>query len=293
MQAATAAAAFRDNVMKIAFRTHDMGVKGLQPAIKKCNDCGISAVQLVAYKFMDELKYAPGQLDGMLAARIGSAFKDAGIDIALIGAYFNPVHSDKEKVANGVAVFKEYLKYCRALGCNIVGSETGSYNDDKWTYNPKNRTEEALERVIVTFRGLAEYAAGLGVNIGMEGAAGHVCYNVTTLKRAIDAIGMPNVQVIFDIYNYLDISNHPDYLNILKEGLETFAGRIRVFHIKDYVIEEGKVKQVPPGTGLFDFDKILSMIKAYDKDAYLVLEGTTGENIVPCIKFITEKWAAL
>ena len=59
------------------------------------------------------------------------------------------------------------------------------------------------------------------------------------------------------------------------------------------MIEEGKVKQVPPGTGLFDFDKILSMIKAYDKDAYLVLEGTTGENIVPCIKFITEKWAAL
>ena len=33
-----------------------------------------------------------------------------------------------------------------------------------------------------------------------------------------------------------------------------------------------------------------SKIKAYDKDAILVLEGTTGEDIVPCIKFIREVW---
>lgn len=277
--------------MKIAFRTHDLGVKGLAPAIEKCKTCGISAVQLVAYKFMDELKYRPGQLTEENSAALGAALKSAGIDVALIGAYFNPVHSDPEKVGNGVAVFKEYLSHCKRLGCDIVGSETGSYNDDKWTYNPKNRTEEALERVIATFRGLAEYAATLGVNVGMEGAAGHVCYDVKTLSRAIDAINMPNVQVIFDIYNYLDASNHEKYLEILDEGLKTFAGKIRVFHIKDYVFEEGKVKQVPPGTGLFDFDAILSRIKAYDKNAYLVLEGTTGENIVPCIKFIEDKWA--
>lgn len=277
--------------MKIAFRTHDLGVKGLAPAIEKCKTCGISAVQLVAYKFMDELKYRPGQLTEENSAALGAALKSAGIDVALIGAYFNPVHSDPEKVGNGVAVFKEYLSHGKRLGCDIVGSETGSYNDDKWTYNPKNRTEEALERVIATFRGLAEYAATLGVNVGMEGAAGHVCYDVKTLSRALDAINMPNVQVIFDIYNYLDASNHEKYLEILDEGLKTFAGRIRVFHIKDYVFEEGKVKQVPPGTGLFDFDAILSRIKAYDKNAYLVLEGTTGENIVPCIKFIEDKWA--
>ncbi len=276
--------------MKIAFRTHDLGVKGLVPAIERCAECGIDAVQLVAYKFMDEIAYRPGQLTEENSAAIGAALRSAGIEVGLIGAYFNPVHSNAEKVENGVAVFREYLRYCKNLGCDIVGSETGSFNDDKWTYNPKNRTEEALNTVIKTFGGLAEYAAGLGVKIGMEGAAGHVCYDVKTLKRAVDAIDMPNVQVIFDIYNYLDASNHGRYLEILDEGLEAFAGKIRVFHIKDYVFEDGKVKQVPPGQGVFDFDAILSRIKAYDKDAVLVLEGTTGENIAPCIKFIREKW---
>lgn len=278
--------------MQIAFRTHDLGVKGLENAIEKAKTCGISAVQLVAYKFLDEIKYAPGALDEANSAAIGEALKAAGIEVPLIGAYFNPVHSNKEKVANCKAVFKDYLKYSKTLGCNIVGSETGSFNDDKWTYNPLNRTEEALQTVIATFKELAAYAKEVGAFVGMEGAAGHVCWNVATLKRAVDAIGADNIKVIFDIYNYLDASNYKNYLEILDEGLKTF-GNIVVFHIKDCVFEDGKLKQVAPGNGMFDFDKILSRIKKYDENAVLVLEGTTGDDIIPCSEFIRNKWNSL
>lgn len=277
--------------MKIAFRTHDLGVKGLDGAVEKCNSCGISAVQLVAYKFLDEVKYAPDGIDLQKAEIIGGAFRAAGISVPLIGAYFNPVHSDKEKVARCKQVFKDYLKYAHELGCDIVGSETGSFNDDKWTYNPLNRTEEALQTVITTFKELALYAKEVGAFVGMEGAAGHVCWNVQTLKRAYDAIGADNVRIIFDIYNYLDRGNYKNYLEILDEGLNTFKGLIRVFHIKDCVFEDGKLKQVAPGKGMFDFKEILSRIKAYDKDAVLVLEGTTGDDIVPCIRFIKKVWS--
>ena len=276
--------------MKIAFRTHDLGVKGLAEAVKKCNECGISAVQLVAYKFLDDVKYAPGGIDKAKAEQIGKAFKEGGISVPLIGAYFNPVHSDKDKVARCKQVFKEYLSVAKELGSDIVGSETGSFNDDKWTYNPLNRTEEALNTVIETFKELALYAKEQGAYIGMEGAAGHVCWNVATLKRAVDAINADNVRIIFDIYNYLDAGNYENYLEILDEGLKTFAGNIHVFHIKDCIFADGKLKQVAPGKGMFDFEKILSRIKAYDKNAYLVLEGTSGDDIVPCTQFIQQVW---
>lgn len=277
--------------MKIAFRTHDLGVKGLENAVQKCENCGISAVQLVAYKFLDDVKYVPGGLKKERAEEIGKALKAANIYVPLIGAYFNPVHSDKEKVANCKAIFKDYLKYSALLGCNVVGSETGSFNDDKWTYNPLNRTEEALETVIKTFKELALYAKEVGAYIGMEGAAGHVCYDVATLKRAVDGVNEDNVKVIFDIYNYLDVSNYKNYLEILDEGLKTFAGKIVVFHVKDCVFEDGKLKQVAPGRGMFDFNKLLGKIKDYDKDAVLVLEGTAGDDILPCIDFINKKWS--
>lgn len=277
--------------MKIAFRTHDLGVRGLENAIEKARNCGICAVQLVAYKFLDEIKYEPRALNADNAKRLGDALKSAGIEVSLIGAYFNPVHSNGEKVAKCKQVFKDYIDYCKLLGCDTVGSETGSFNDDKWTYNPLNRTDEAQNTVIQTFKELAEYALERGAYIGMEGAAGHVLYDVKTLKRAIDGIDMPNVRVIFDIYNYLDASNYGSYLEILDEGLKTFEGKITVFHIKDCVFEDGKLKQVAPGKGMFDFDEIFKRIKAYDKDAVLVLEGTTGEDILPCIEFVNEKWA--
>ena len=276
--------------MKIAFRTHDLGVKSLEGAVEKCKDCGISAVQLVAYKFLDDVKYAPGGIDRRKAGIIGGAFRAADIRVPLVGAYFNPVHSDKEKVARCRQVFKDYISVCRELGSEVVGSETGSFNDDKWTYNPLNRTEEALQTVIETFRELALYARGKGAYVGMEGAAGHVCWNVQTLKRAVDAINADNIKIIFDIYNYLDASNYERYLDILDEGLKTFAGKIHVFHIKDCVYEEGRLRQVAPGKGMFDFEKILGRIKAYDADAFLVLEGTTGDDIIPCTQFIKRVW---
>lgn len=279
--------------MKIMFRTHDLGVRGLDAAIDKIKKCNIDGIQLVAYKFMDEIKYAPEALNAENSAAIGNALKAAGIEVGLIGAYFNPVHSDKEKVARCKSIFKDYLKYSRNLGCDIVGSETGSFNDDKWTYNPLNRTEQALKTVIETFSELAAYAKSVGAYVGMEGAAGHVCYDVATLKRAVDAIGADNIRIIFDIYNYLDAGNYESYLDILDEGLETFAGKIHIFHIKDCVFADGKLKQVAPGKGMFDFDKILGKIKAYDKDATLVLEGTTGEDIVPCTEFIRNKWNSI
>ncbi|MGN0814460.1 MAG: sugar phosphate isomerase/epimerase family protein [Candidatus Coproplasma sp.] len=276
--------------MRVAFRTHDLGVKGLQPLTAKLHECDIRDVQLVAYKFMEDLKYAPDALTEDKAREIGQALKDAGVEVSLIGAYFNPVHSNKQKVADCKQIFKNYLKYSHLLGCDTVGSETGSFNDDKWTYNPLNRTEEALQTVIKTFTELADYAASVGAYIGMEGAAGHVCYDVKTLKRAIDGVNRENVKVIFDIYNYLDLSNYDRYLEILDEGLKTFAGKITVFHLKDFVLEDGKIKQVAPGKGLFDYKQILSKIKAYDKDAVIVLEGTTGEDIVPCTRFVRQLW---
>ena len=277
--------------MQIAFRTHDLGVKGAEAAVKKCKECGISAVQLVAYKFIDEIPYRPDGLTAESAQSLGNALKEGGIAVGLIGAYFNPVHSDKQKVASCKQVFKDYLKYSRLLGCNVVGSETGSFNDDKWTYNPLNRTEEALQTVIETFTELADYAKAVGAYIGMEGAAGHVCYDVATLKRAIDGVNRDNVKVIFDIYNYLDMSNYQNYLAIFEEGLKTFAGKIVVFHMKDFIVADGKIKQVAPGKGMFDYPALLKMIKNYDKDAVLVLEGTTGEDIVPSIEFINKIWS--
>ena len=276
--------------MKLCIRAHDLGVKGTQAILEQLEKLGIDGVQMVCYKAYDDIAYAPGAITSEKAAEIGSAFAQQGKMIPLVGAYFNPVHSNREKAERCFAVFAEYLAHCRAMGCDFVGSETGSYNDDKWTYHPQNRTEEAVDKVAETFSRLCDVAAEHGSMVAVEGAAGHVCYNVATLAEARRRIGKPT-KVIFDLFNYLDEGNQFDYLSILEEGLQTFAGEILLFHMKDCLLLPGQApKQVPLGTGDLDMEAILRRIKAYDENAVLTLEGTTGADISHAVNTIKTIW---
>ena len=147
--------------MKICIRAHDLGVKGTEQVLERIRQLGIDGVQMVCYKVCDDIPYQPGAITREKAASIGNAFASAGAMIPLVGAYFNPVHSDREKAARCERIFAEYLAAAEAMGCRYVGSETGSFNDDKWTYHPQNRTEEALQTVVETFSARWETASSV------------------------------------------------------------------------------------------------------------------------------------
>ena len=276
--------------MKLCIRAHDLGVKGTQDILLRLKELEIDGVQMVCYKAYEDIPYAPGGITGEKAESIGRAFAEAGAVIPLIGAYFNPVHSDKEKAARCFTVFSEYLKVANRMGCPVVGSETGSFNDDKWTYHPRNRTEEALQTVVDTFSRLCDVAAEHDAVVAMEGAAGHVCWNVAALEEAQRRIAKPNLRVIFDLYNYLELANQDRYLQILDEGLETFGDRILLFHMKDCLFTPEGPKQVPLGTGQMDMETILRKIKAHNPDAVLTLEGTTGDAIAHAVRTVRQIW---
>ncbi len=276
--------------MKLCIRAHDLGVKGSQAILERLDSLGLDGVQMVCYKAYDDIPYAPGGITPERAARIGREFQQAGAMIPLVGAYFNPVHSDREKARRCFRIFGEYLSVCQAMGCRYVGSETGSYNDDKWTYHPRNRTEEARRTVIATFSQLCDLAQDYGSQVAMEGAAGHVCWSVEVLGEVRRRMGR-KTRVIFDLYNYLDQDNQGDYLTILDKGLDAFAGDILLFHMKDCELRGGQPpRQVPLGTGDLDMTAILRRIKAYDKDAVLTLEGTTGDHIARAVATIKTIW---
>ena len=276
--------------MQLCIRAHDLGVKGTENILRRLEELDIDGVQMVCYKAFGDIPYAPGGITREKAEAIGKAFREKGKTICLVGAYFNPVHSNQEKRQRCFDVFADYLMVCSAMGCTYVGSETGSYNDEPWIYHPRNRTEEAVQAVADTFSRLCDVAAENGVTVAMEGAAGHVCHDPETLDRTRKIMGKPT-KVIFDLFNYLDEENQKDYLAILDRGLEIFRDDILLFHMKDCCFVEGGLpEQVPLGTGQLDMEAILKRIKAYDENAVLTLEGTTGDDIPLAVKTVREIW---
>ena len=274
--------------MKLMIRAHDLSARGEDDIVKRLDELGLDGIQLVAYKSIDGVSYSKGALSLERADKIASTLKAAGKTVALIGAYFNPVHPNETKVRNGIDVFTDYLSLTSHLGCDVVGSETGSYMGDPWGYHPENRTEAARDRVVETFQGLADVASQYGARVGIEGAFNHVCYSPDVLHEVVRRIDRKNVGVIFDLYNYLDISNYQDAYTILARGHVLFGKDILLYHLKDFKLGEEKLVQCAVGDGILNYERVLSEIYHVNPDAVLVFEGTTESDISRSITFIKD-----
>ena len=276
--------------MKLYIRAHDLGVKDIGPICQRLEELGLDGIQFVGYKCLSDVKQTVGSFTKEHAENVAKSLGNVNKTIPLIGAYFNPVHPNIEKREAGIALFEEYISHARALGSSFVGSETGSCLGEPWAYHPDNRTEASYATVVETFRRLADTAAEHGISIAMEGAFGHVAYNVETLDAIVKRIDRENIKIIFDLYNYLAPENFDRAYDILDEGLSTFGDRILLFHLKDCILtEDGKLKQVSVGKGSLDFDKILGKIYKANPDAILVFEGTVGDDLPGSIEFVREK----
>ena len=278
--------------MKISVRVHDLGKSSGYELAKKTKGIGFDGVQLVLYKAIDGFSGKAHSIDHDQLIEVAKVFKENNIDVSMLGAYFNPVHSNKELVSDCIERFKEYIGYCKDFNCLYVGSETGSYNDDKWTYNPLNRLDEALNVDINTFSTLAKCAKENNVYIALEGAYGHCMYEPKQLNRLVSAIDNGHVKVTVDIFNYLDISAYDTKTQhfMLDESIKYFKDKIVIYHLKDFIVDETehKLKQVGLGEGIMDLEYIINKAKVETPNAYLIFEGCPKDKMESSLKYIKE-----
>ena len=276
--------------MKILVRVHDLGKTNPKELAQKTKEIGFDGVQLVLYKAIEGFKGEAHSIPYDKILETAKAFKDENLIIGMLGAYFNPVHSNKELVKDNISRFEEYLSYCKDFDCKYVGSETGSYNDDKWTYNPLNRTDEALNINIETFKHLANVAKDNNANIALEGAYGHCMYTPSQLNKLVSTIDNGHVKVTVDIFNYLDISQYDKDTQhfMFDESIKYFKDKIVIYHLKDFIVdsENNKLKQVGLGEGLMDLEYIVKKAKELTPNAYLIFEGCPKDKMVSSYNYI-------
>ena len=265
--------------MKLGVRLHDFGKSSAEELAYKASKVGFDGVQFVINKAIEGESGLKGTLSKEKIQSFYESFSKYNLDVMMLGAYFNPVHSNKEKVHTFIDKFKDHLSFAPLLNCKYVGSETGSYNDDSWTYNEKNRTEEAYNEVKRIFKELLEYAKNTSTHVALEGAYGHCMYKPSVLKKLFDEIDNGYLDIIVDVYNYLYIGNYEERFNILEECLSLFKDKIKVFHIKDFIVEDNKLVQVGIGKGIMGWNKMLPMIYKVCPTAYLVFEGVKKEDM--------------
>ena len=271
--------------LKIGVRAHDLSEKQTPEKLAEVVSAyGFNHIQLVFNKALAEFSY-----DEDFVLRVKRNLDEKKIDVTMLGAYFNPVHSHRDVVEKGIENFKANLRISHLFeNLPYVGSETGSYNDSPWIYVPKNQTEEGYQETKKVFVDLKDYAESIGSRMAIESAWGHVIYSYEQQARLLQELNSENVYATVDLYNLLYEGNFEKRDQIFEGALKTLGNKVRIIHIKDADLIDGKLVQLAPGDGKFNYSFMVRMAKRYAPEATLVFEGVRADKIEQAKKILSE-----
>lgn len=269
--------------LHLGVRAHDFGQMPLDSLINKLQQYNFSHIQFAIKKSFPDSAPSLTAISPGTASYYGRAFRQAGVQIAVLGCYVNIVDTDPLKRAEALAAFNTHIRLARDFGANLIGTETGSVGQG---YTPDNFTEEAFQEVIISVSAMVAEAERFGVTVGIEAGLHHPLYTAPLARRLLDAVPSNNLQIILDCANLMSPTNYLQQKEIVSEALEILGNRIAVVHLKDFIVENEKIKIVPVGEGWLDFEPILRYMK-YDRPHIQgILESTPESHLQDSITFL-------
>lgn len=271
--------------MQLGIRLHDTKKLSFEERIADVHQLGFACGHLALSKVIEEFKTDDAALTPGLAMYIKKVFAKNDVDIAVLGCYLNLANPNPEKLAAIKKRYMAHIRFASLLGCGVVGTETGAPNET-YTAVPECHGEEALNTFITNLRPVVDYAEKMGVIIAIEPVFKHIVYNPARAKQVLQAIDSPNLQIILDPVNLLDISNYKQQVEIVEEAIEVLGEHIAMVHIKDFRVEDEKLISVGAGLGEMDYTAVLKFIKERKPYIHVTLENTTPADSIQCKEHI-------
>lgn len=255
--------------MKFGIRGHDINTDSLEVLLQRCEELNIKSVQLVLKKSVKGFK--EGMFSPSYAAEIGRQFKEKGIEISILGCYINPSNTNVEQLQKDMKFFVECLKYAKFMNAGMVALETGFVGD---SCDPeRNDTEQAYQYLFKNMKYLCDAAEKLGVMIGIEGVHVYVINSIKKMRRLVDDLNSPNVCVVFDPYNLINLKNYKNPRALIDEAFEVLGDEMAAIHLKDFVFENGDLRYTSPGTGDIDAKYIMTKANEFKPNLPIILEN--------------------
>lgn len=269
--------------LHLGVRAHDFTQVPLHELIEKIKSYHFAHIQFALKKSFPDSAPNLTAISPGTASYYGNAFRQAGIQIAVLGCYVNIVDSDPQKRAQALAAFSTHLRLARDFGANLVGTETGSVGVG---FTTDNFTEEAFQEVITSVKAMVTEAEHFGVTVGIEAGLHHPLYTASLTRRLLDEIPSNNLQIILDCANLMSPTNYLHQEAIITEALKLLGDRIAIIHLKDFIVQDGAIKIVPVGQGWLEFEPILRYMKYERPHIQGILESTPESHLGESIAFL-------
>lgn len=275
--------------MQLGIRLHDTVDLPLEERLANVNKQGFQCAHVALKKVISEYSAENAALTPGLAMYLKKLFAKNDVDIAVLGCYLNLATPDENELKQSIETYMANIRFASILGCGVVGTETGAPNTEYKTV-PECKSEEALQTFITNLRPIVEYAEKMGVIVAIEPVVRHIVHSPKVARRVLDTIQSPNLQIIFDPVNLLDMDNYKDRDAIINEAIELLGKDTAVVHIKDIIVGEDDLVSVAAGTGIMNYENILRFMKKDKPYIHATLEDTNPKNAVQARKYIQEIW---
>ena len=273
-------------MLSFGMRCHDICPKmPMEELFQEVRANQIDQIQLAFGKSISDYDFSVGHYSPGFGRYIASLLEKNQIHVAVLGCYINPIHPIESRRQAEVAKFIEHLKYAKMIGADMVGTETGRLDPDM-KVTPETFTETAYQRLLKSMREIVSAAEKLGVTVGVEGVFDHTLYSPAMMKRFLEDIDSPNVEVILDSVNLI----HPDEVErqeeVIDKAFAYYGDRITMLHMKDFVFDGSSQIFRHVGEGLFRYEPLMKHLKEKKPHITMLLENSNKERYHSDVEFL-------
>lgn len=275
-------------MLSFGMRCHDICPKmPMEELFQEVRANQIDQIQLAFGKSISDYDFSVGHYSPGFGRYIASLLEKNQIHVAVLGCYINPIHPIESRRQAEVEKFIEHLKYAKIIGADMVGTETGRLDPDM-KVTPETFTETAYQRLLKSMREIVSAAEKLGVTVGVEGVFDHTLYSPAMMKRFLEDIDSPNVEVILDSVNLI----HPDEVErqeeVIDKAFAYYGDRITMLHMKDFVFDGSSQIFRHVGEGLFQYEPLMKHLKEKKPHITMLLENSNKERYHSDVEFLKE-----
>jgi sugar phosphate isomerase/epimerase len=229
--------------------------------------------------------YCPVGLDAddRAIASYEAEARAAGIVIAEVGAWSNPLSPDRGKADEALAQCKRALAVAEAIGARCCVNIAGS-RGDKWDGpSALDLTRETFERIVMMVRDIVDAVKPRRTFYTLEPMPWMYPDSAESYSELIRAVDRRSFAVHFDPVNMINSpSRYFDTGAFIKDFIGKLGPAIRSCHAKDIIIGQNltlHLDECVPGQGTLDYAAYLRGVHALkDKDVCLMTEHLKSEE---------------
>ncbi|MCR5801286.1 MAG: sugar phosphate isomerase/epimerase [Lachnospiraceae bacterium] len=271
--------------MQLGIRLHDIKKAPLEERLQIAHEQGFKCGHIALSKVISEYPVDDAALTPGLGMYLKKQFAKYDLDVAVLGCYLNLANPNEETMKKTYNRYFANIRFASFLGAGVVGTETGAVNEE-YRFEEENHSDKALRIFIDRVKPVIRCAEEFGVIFAIEPVFKHIVCDPERARKVLDEVGSPNLKIIFDPVNLLDVSNIDRREEIFAQAMDLLGEDIAVLHLKDYVVENGGLKSVACGTGEMQYEELLRFVKEKKPNMHATLENTVPDNAVKTREFI-------